>query len=312
MGKVTVIGGAGFVGRYLVKRLTEQGHSVRVATRDPEAANYLKPMGNVGQVHPIQANIRDDASIFRAIADSDCVINLAGVMFPRGHQSFQAIHEFGAQRVAQAAINAGVARLIHVSALGVNANAKSKYAQSKAAGEVAVRAAYPQVSIIRPSAIFGPEDKFFNLFARIATLSPIMPLFGGGHNRMQPVYVGDVALAIAALAIDGAESGGTYELGGPQVLTLAELMEIVCAKTDRNCLLLPVPAALAKIAAVFLQCLPWNIFTMDQVELLKEDNVVSGEQPDLADLGVTATALDAVLPTYLFRYRKAGRMPSLE
>lgn len=312
MSKVTIIGGAGFVGRYLVKRLTEQGHSVRVATRDPEAANYLKTMGNVGQVHPIQANIRDDASIFRAIADSDCVINLAGVMFPRGRQSFQAIHEYGAQRVAQAAINAGVARLIHVSALGVNANAKSKYAQSKAAGEVAVRAAYPQVSIIRPSAIFGPEDKFFNLFARIATLSPIMPLFGGGHNLMQPVYVGDVALAIAALVIDGAESGGTYELGGPQVLTLAELMEIVCAKTDRNCLLLPVPVALAKIAAGFLQCLPWNIFTMDQVELLKEDNVVSGEQSDLADLGVTATALDAVLPTYLFRYRKAGRIPSLE
>ena len=170
MSKVTIIGGAGFVGRYLVKRLTEQGHSVRVATRDPEAANYLKPMGNVGQVQPIQANIRDDASIFRAIADSDCVINLAGVMFPRGRQSFQAIHEYGAQRDAQAAINAGGARLIHVAALGANANAKSKYAQSKAAGEVAVRAAYPQVSIIRPSAIFGPEDKFFNLFARIATL----------------------------------------------------------------------------------------------------------------------------------------------
>jgi uncharacterized protein YbjT (DUF2867 family) len=312
MGKVTVIGGAGFLGRYLIRRLAEQGHGLRVAVRDPEAASYLKPMGDVGQVQPIQANIRNQASIARAVDGADMVVNLAGVMFPGGAQSFQAVHEYGAETVATAAASAGVGRLLHISALGAADDSESKYARSKAVGEAAVREAYPDATIIRPATVFGPEDKFFNLFALIASLSPVMPLLGGGHNRMQPVYVGDVAKAMAALLRDEAPVGGTYELGGPQVLTMAELMVMVCEQTGRNRLPVPLPYALAKVYAFFLQLTPWHILTVDQVELLKSDNVVSGDLPGLADLGVTPTALAAVLPGYLHRYRKAGRLPSIE
>ncbi len=311
MGKVTVIGGAGFVGRYLVGRLAEQGHAVRVAVRDPEAASFVKPMGDVGQVQPIQANIRNEASIVRAVAGADCVINLAGIMFPGGSQSFRAVHEVGAATVALAAAGTGAGQLIHVSALGADEESASNYARSKAVGEAAVRAAYPDAAIIRPATIFGPEDKFFNLFARIATLSPVMPLFGGGRNKMQPVYVGDVAQAIATI-VRNETPGGIYELGGPQVLSMAALMAMVCEQTGRNRLMLPAPFFAAKIKAFFLQLTPWNILTMDQVELLKTDNVVGGDLPSLGDLGITPTTLDAVLPNYLYRFRKAGRLPSAE
>ena len=312
MGTVTVIGGAGFVGRYLVTRLAKQGNQVRVAVRDPEAAGFLKPMGGVGQVQPIQANIRNEASIQRAVAGADTVINLTGVMFPAGSQSFQAVHEDGAEPVARAATAAGVARLIHVSAIGADVEASSKYARSKAAGEAMVRAAFPDAIIVRPSTIFGPEDQFFNLFARIATLSPIMPVPGDGSSRMQPVYVGDVAQAIANLVPTTAPTGGTYELGGPQVLSLMELMAMVCEQTGRNRLLIPVPFVFVKIKAFFLGMLPWHILTMDQVEMLKVDNVANSDLPGLADLGVTPTALNAILPSYLYRYRKAGRLPATE
>ncbi|MBC8241025.1 MAG: complex I NDUFA9 subunit family protein [Alphaproteobacteria bacterium] len=312
MGKITVVGGAGFLGRYLIRGLARQGLQVRAAVRDPEAAGYLKPMGEVGQVQPIQANIRDAASIARAVAGADMVVNLTGVMFPGGAQSFQAVHVDGAATVARAAHDAGAVRLIHVSAIGAEMDADSKYARSKAAGEAAVRDAFPTATIVRPSTMFGPEDKFFNLFARIATILPVMPLLGGGHSRMQPVYVGDVARAIAALLRDEAPTGGIYELGGPQVLNLAELMAMVCALTGRKRLQVPLPFALAKFEAFFLQILPWHILTMDQVELLKVDNIISGDHPGLAELGVTATTLDAILPSYLYRYRKAGRLPSIE
>jgi NADH dehydrogenase len=312
MGKVTVIGGAGFLGRYLVKQLAQQGFQVRAAVRDPEAASFLKPMGDVGQVQPIQANIRNEASIARAVAGADVVINLAGVMFPGGAQSFQAVHENGAETVARAATAAGIGRLIHVSAIGADAEAKSNYARSKAAGEAMVRAAYPGAIIIRPSTIFGAEDHFFNLLARLATLTPVMPLLGGGKGRMQPVYVGDVAQAIAALTHGEAPTGGTYELGGPQVLSMAEMLAMVCEQTGRDRLMVWYPFALVKFYAFFLQLLPWRILTMDQVEMLKVDNVASGELPGLDELGVTPTALNAVLPRYLYRYRKAGRLPSIE
>ena len=316
MGTVTVIGGAGFLGRYLVTRLAQQGNQVRVAVRDPEAAGFLKPMGDVGQVQPIQANIRNEASIQRAVAGADTVINLVGVMFPGGPQSFQAVHEDGAETVARAAAAAGASRLIHVSAIGADVEATSKYARSKAAGEAMVRAAFPTATIVRPSTIFGPEDQFFNLFARIATLAPIMPVPGDGSTRMQPVYVGDVAQAIAnlvpATAPTTASGGSTYELGGPQVLSLSELMAIVCEQTGRNRLLIPVPLVFMKIKAFFLGLPPWHILTMDQVEMLKVDNVADSDLPGLADLGVTPTHLDAILPSYLNRYRKAGRLPSAE
>ena len=315
MGKVTVIGGGGFLGRYLIRRLAEQGQAVRVAVRDPEAASYLKPMGDVGQVQAVQANIRNQASINRAVAGADCVINLAGVMFPGGAQSFQAVHVDGAETVAQAAANGGVERLIHVSALGADEDSTSKYVRSKAAGEAAVREICRAAIIVRPSTIFGPEDKFFNLFAWIATLSPVMPLIGGGKNRLQPIYVGDVAQAIAAitaLTTDDQTAGSIYELGGPQNLTMAELMTMVCEQTGRNRPGVPVPYALAKLKAFFLALTPWDILTMDQAEMLKTDNVVSGDLPGLHDLGITPTALDAILPGYLHRYRRAGRLPSTE
>ncbi len=312
MGTVTVIGGAGFLGRYLVKRLAQQGLRVRVAVRDPEAASFLKPMGDVGQVQPIQANIRNQASIARAVAGADVVINLAGVMFPGGAQSFQAVHEDGAETVAKCCVAAGVGRLIHLSAIGADAAAGSKYARGKAAGEAMVRAACPDAIIVRPSTIFGPEDHFFNLFGRLATLTPVMPLLGGGGGHMQPVYVGDVAEAVANLARDDAATGGTYELGGPQVLSMAEIMAMVCEQTGRDRLLVPFPFALAKFYGFFLQLLPWRILTMDQVDMLKSDNVASGELPGLAELDIEPTALNAVLPGYLYRYRKAGRLPMTE
>lgn len=317
MSKVTVVGGAGFLGRYLVKRLAQQGCQVRVAVRDPEAARFVKPMGEVGQVQPVQANVRNEASIARAVAGADAVINLAGIMFPGAAQSFQAVHENGAAAVARAAHAAGATRLVHVSAIGADRDADSKYARSKAAGEALVQDNFPTADIVRPSVMFGPEDQFFNLFGRLATILPVMPLFGGGHSRMQPVYVGDVAQAIANLLHDETTQGqtgegGVYELGGPQIFSVAELMAIVCEQTGRKRFLVPVPFAIAKFYAFFLQLLPWQILTMDQVEMLKVDNVVSGDYPGLAELGVTPTALDAVLPSYLHRYRRAGRLPPIE
>ncbi len=303
---VTVFGGSGFLGRHLVKRLAARGWRVRVAVRDPEGANYLKSMGDVGQVAPVLANLRDEASVARALEGAEAAVNLVGLLYEWGRQRFDAIHAEGAGRVARAATAAGVERLIQVSAIAAGPDALARYGRTKAAGEAAAREAYPQVTIVRPSIVFGPEDQFFNRFAALACLSPVLPLIGFGGTRFQPVYVGDVAEAMANALEDEASKGAVYELGGPEVLTFRELMEVVMEATGRRCLLVPWPAQIAVFQAAFLEVLPVPPVTRDQVRLLQCDTVVAEDALTLADLGVDATAIEAVVPSYLARFRRRG------
>jgi uncharacterized protein YbjT (DUF2867 family) len=309
-GLVTVFGGSGFLGRHLVRALARRDYRIRVAVRRPDLAGHLQPLGRVGQIHAVQANVRYPDSVTAAARHADVVINLVGILFERGARTFPAVHAEGADAVARAASTIG-ARMIHVSAIGADANSPSQYARTKAAGEAAVRAAVPAATMFRPSIMFGPEDNFFNRFAAMARLSPVLPLVGGGHTRFQPVFVGDVAEAIARAADGEAVAGATYELGGPEVKTFRELMEFVLATTGRRRLLLPLPFSLATFQATFLQLLPKPLLTPDQVKLLKVDNVVSPEaereRRTLPALGIAPTTIAAVVPTYLWRFRKHGQ-----
>jgi len=307
---ITVFGGSGFLGRHLVRALAKRHYRIRVAVRRPDLAGHLQPLGRVGQIHAVQANVRYPQSVEAAARDADVVVNLTGILFERGRQRFDSVQGFGAEQVALAAAAHG-ARLIHVSAIGADEYSASAYARSKALGESAVRAAIPGADVFRPSIMFGPEDDFFNRFAFMARFLPALPLIGGGETKFQPVFVGDVAEAIAR-AVDGnAKPGTTYEIGGPEVQTFKQLMEYVLAVTERKRLLLPLPFALAKFQAQFLQFLPKPPLTPDQVELLKTDNVVSAaathEGRTLKGLGIDATAMETVVPTYLWRFRRAGQ-----
>lgn len=306
-GLITVFGGGGFIGRHLVQRLARQDWIIRVAVRRPSAANFLKPLGDVGQITPIRAPIQDPLAVEAAVAGARAVVNLVGILYERGERTFAAIHARGAHTVATAAAKAGAERLVHVSAIGADLHGEADYARSKGAGEAAVKTAYPTATILRPSIVFGPEDDFFNRFAAMARLSPVLPLIGGGHTKFQPVYVGDVADAIAACLIDPASQRKTYELGGPRVYTFEELMELLLAQIGRQRLLVPIPFSLAEFQAMFLEKLPVPPLTRDQVKLLRHDNVVSKGALTLADLGITPVAVESVLPTYLDRYRKGGR-----
>ncbi|MHA1151963.1 MAG: complex I NDUFA9 subunit family protein [Alphaproteobacteria bacterium] len=303
----TVFGGSGFIGRHLIGRLARQGWIVRVAVRHPSRAGFLKPMGEVGQVTPIRAPIQDQIAVESAIAGADAVINLVGILYERGPQTFSAVHAHGAQAVATAAAAAGVEHLVQVSALGADHRGEADYARSKGTGEAAVRAAFPNAVILRPSVVFGPEDGFFNRFAMIARLSPVLPLIGGGGTRFQPVYVGDVADAITRSAADPACAGQTFELGGPHVYTFKELMELLLRQIHRRRLLVPWPFALAEFQARFFELLPVPPLTRDQVRMLHHDNVVTEAALTLADLGIVATAAEVILPSYLDRYRPGGR-----
>jgi NADH dehydrogenase len=304
---VTVFGGSGFIGRHLIGRLARQGWIVRVAVRRPSRADFLKPMGDVGQITPIRAPIQDQIAVESAVAGADAVINLVGILYERRHQTFAAVHDRGAQTVAAASAAAGVGRLVQVSALGADLHSTADYARSKGAGEVAVRTACPNAVILRPSVVFGPEDGFFNRFATIARLSPVLPLIGGGRTRFQTVYVGDVADAIAKSVSDPACAGRTYELGGPHVYTFKELMELLLRQIHRRRLLVPWPFAMAELQAIFFELLPVPPLTRDQVRMLRHDNVVAGGALTLADLGIAPTAAEVILPTYLDRYRPSGR-----
>lgn len=305
VGVAAVVGGSGFVGRYVVQALCRAGARVRVAVRRPDAASFLKPMGDVGQVAAVQANLRDDASVARAVAGADAVVNLAGVLFERGRQSFQAVHVEGAGRLARAAAAAGAARFVHVSALGADPDSPAAYARSKAAGEAAVRAAFPQADVVRPSVVFGCEDDFFNRFARMARIAPALPSIGGA-GRLQPVYAADVAAGIAAILEDGRGCGRLYEFGGPGVYGFAEILGLVLEWTGRRRPLLPVPARAALAAAFFLERLPAAPpLTRDQVRMLAAGAVVSGA-PGLAELGIAPTGIESVVPAYLARHRKGG------
>ena len=308
---VTVFGGSGFVGRHIVRALARRGHRVRVAVRRPDLANFLQPIGAVGQIHAVQANLRYPDSVARAIEGADAVVNAVGILYESGKQRFGAVQATGAKAIAEAAKAAGVTDLVHLSAIGADAGSKSEYAKTKAAGEKAVFNAVPEAIVLRPSIVFGPEDDFFNRFAAMARISPVLPLIGGGHTRFQPVFVGDVAAA-AAMAVSGeAKSGAVYELGGPQVLTFAELMEMMLKIIDRKRLLLPVPLIGAKLTARVLELLPKPLLTCDQVLMLQKDNVVGeaaiAEGRTLAGFGITPETLAAELPSYLYRFRARGQ-----
>jgi NADH dehydrogenase len=326
---VTVFGGSGFIGRHLVRRLVAGGSTVRVAVRDVEAANFLKPMANAGEVVVMAADVTDAAMVEAAVAGAEAVVNLVGILYERGRRTFQRLHVDAAGTIARAAAEAGAGRLVQVSALGADAASPAAYGRTKAAGEAAAGEAFAGATIVRPSVVFGPEDGFFNMFAGLARLTPVLPLlgcptlprvevfkdggfvdvdlYGDGGTRFQPVYVGDVADAIVRILGDASTAGRAFELGGPRVYSFKEIMELLLAHIGRRRLLVPVPFAIAAIDAWFLEWLPVPPLTRDQVNLLRRDNVVSEGAATLADLGLEATPAEAVLPTYLHRFRPPKR-----
>lgn len=303
---VTVFGGSGFIGRYLVQRLAGRGWVVRVAVRRPQAALFLKPLGDVGQIVPIAASLLREDTVAAAVDGAACVVNLVGILYESRRQTFAAIHAEGARRVAAAAKEAGAERLVQVSALGADARSSSAYARSKAAGEQAAMAAFPGVTIVRPGIVFGPEDEFFNRFASMARVLPALPLIGGGRTRFQPVFVGDVADAVMAILEKPETRGRTYELGGPRVYTFRELMVLLLREIGRRRLLLPLPFWVAKLQALILERLPIPPLTVDQVRLLEHDNIVQPGALGCADLGIEPKSAEVMIPAYLDRHRRRG------
>ena len=312
---VTVFGGTGFVGTQAVRYLAKAGWRIRVAARNPNLGYRMRLLGDVGQIDVVQANVRDMPSLDRALDGATASLNLVGLLFETGRQGFESVHVEGARNIAEAARAAGAARVVQVSALGADMASPSKYARTKAEGEAAVRAIHPGATIVRPSIVFGAGDGFFEKFASMAQMSPFLPLVGGGTTRFQPVFVGDVGQALARIVTDPVAAGQTYELGGPAALSFKALLEMLLTETGQRRLLLPMPYGVAGLLGKlgdlgsFLMKPP---ITSDQVELLKTDNVVSGTCPGLAELGITPTTLEAVLPTYLYRYRKGGQYADQE
>jgi len=300
---VTIFGGSGFLGRHTVRALARAGYRIRIATRHPNRAFFLRPLGSVGQIDFVKCDVSDADSVAQALSGAEAAINLTGILFEKG-QTFEEVQADGAANIAQAAATAGLSALVHVSAIGADAESAAAYAVTKAEGEASVREAFPHAVILRPSIIFGPEDGFFNKFAEMARFFPALPLIGGGRTRFQPVFVGDVAQAI--LAALSRQDGRTYELGGPSVYSFKELMQLILRETGRRRVLMSMPFGIAFLEAAFLQLLPNPLLTVDQVKLLKRDNVVSATAPGLADLGITPTSAEAVIPSYLWRFRAKG------
>lgn len=309
---VTILGGSGFVGRYIAQRMARRGWRVRVACRRPNEALFVKPYGAVGQVEPVQCNIRDEASTRRVIAGADAVVNCVGVLWESGRNTFGSVQDEGAGRIARIASEEG-ARLVHISAIGADVDSDAAYARTKGAGEAAIRSARPNAVILRPSVIFGTEDGFFNLFAGLTRFSPILPLVGA-ETRFQPVWVEDVAES-AARAACGEVAPGIYELGGPRVATLRECMELMLSVIRRRRLIVNLPFFLARINAWFLEKTAWvgirPMLTRDQVKLLAHDNVVSDGMPGLAEIGIDPTSMEAVVESYLYCYRPYGQYTAL-
>jgi NADH dehydrogenase len=302
-----VFGGGGFIGRHLVRRLASRGIVVRVPSRHVSRLGFLRTAGVVGQIVPEMIDVYDDVELEAAITGADVVVNLIGILTESGKARFEDVHATLPGRIAEIAARTGVQRLVQVSALGAAADSKSAYARSKAAGEAAVLAAFPRAIVVRPSIVFGPEDQFFNRFAAMAMLSPALPLIGGGHTRFQPVYVGDVADGIMAALESTSSAGQIYEFGGPSTYSFKELMELLLAQIGIRRLLVPLPWGLATLQAGLAERLPTKPLTRDQVELLKTDNVLSGNHPGLANLAVIPTAAEVILPTYLDRFGQGGR-----
>jgi uncharacterized protein YbjT (DUF2867 family) len=304
---VVVFGGSGFVGRNTVRALAKAGCRIRVVTRYPNLAQYLPPMGHVGQIQLFKGDATEADQVQAALHKANAVVNLVGILYPQSGHSFGEIHCEAAETIAKGAKAAGVSSLVHVSAIGADAESESSYARSKADGETRVREAFPAATILRPSIVFGPEDGFFNKFAAMARILPALPLIGGGKTKFQPVFVGDVAAAILKCIEDNSRCGKTYELGGPNLYSFKELMQIILKETGRSRLLVPVPFWLASIKAAFLGILPKPLLTMDQVRLLKTDNVVADGALTFSDLGIQPDSVAAVVPTYLWRFRAKGQ-----
>jgi len=317
-GLVTIFGGSGFLGRYAARQLVQAGWQVRIACRRPGLAGDARLAGTPGWVDVVQANIRNRASIARAVDGADAVVNLVGILHEAGKQTFQSEQATGAKNVAEVAKEAGIERFVQVSAIGADAGSKSNYARTKAEAEAAVREAIPSAVILRPSVVFGPEDDFFNRFAAMTRISPALPAIGGGSTKLQPVYAGDVADAIAAAVTREDAAGKTYELGGPRTYTFNEIYDFVCKTVCRKRLKVPLPFLVAKpmglIAGAVFRYVPpvrWVLgpppITGDQVEMLKRDNVVGEGALGLADLGITQLeSVEAIVPTYLWRHRPYG------
>ena len=308
---ITIVGGSGFIGRHIVRALAKRGYRIRVACRRPDLAGHLQPLGVPGQIMPVQANVRFPASLAAACDGTYAVINLTGVLYSGRAQSFDAVHAFGAEATAKAAKAARARVFIQMSAIGADPASSAAYARSKAEGESRARATFPGTIVLRPSIVFGPEDSFFNRFAGLARFAPALPLIGGGTTRFAPVFVGDVAEAVARLVDKGDADGKTYELGGPEVLTFKQLMQFTLDTIGRRRLLIPVPWTVAWVQGLILGLLPNPLLTVDQVELLKRDNVVSEaalrDKRTLEGLGISARGIEGIVPGYLYRFRKAGQ-----
>ncbi|GEO83707.1 MULTISPECIES: complex I NDUFA9 subunit family protein [Alphaproteobacteria] len=309
---VTVFGGSGFVGRHVVRALAKRGYRIRVAVRRPDLAFFLQPLGNVGQISFVQANLRYRGSVDKAVQGADHVVNCVGILFESGRNSFDAVQDFGARAVAEAARAVG-AKLTHISAIGADAKSESDYAASKGRAEASVQSIVPDAVILRPSIIFGPEDGFFNKFAAMAKMLPVLPLVGGGRTRLQPVHVEDVAEAVAR-SVDGKLAGGKiYELGGRDVMSFRECMETMLAVVDRKRAFISLPFAVASLLGSLASLIPFvkPALTSDQVKLLKSDNVVSdaakAEGRTLEGMGISPASVEPILPTYLVQYRPHGQ-----
>ncbi|MEL6476138.1 MAG: complex I NDUFA9 subunit family protein [Pseudomonadota bacterium] len=307
---VTIIGGSGFVGRYIAQAMAKRGWRVRVACRRPNEALFVKPYGVVGQVEPVQCNIRDDASLKAVISGADAVVNCVGILFESGKNKFDEIQAEGAGRVARIAAECGASRFVHISAIGADASSKAGYARSKAAGEAAVTEALPVAVILRPSIVFGPEDQFFNRFAGMTRMSPVLPVIGGA-TRFQPVWVQDVAEAVSKALVEEV-AAGIYELGGPRIYTFRELMEVMLGVIRRRRLVVDLPFGLARLQASVLQLLPVPPLTVDQVRMLERDNVVAEGARGFADLGISPSAPEAIIEGYLYSYRPHGQFTALK
>jgi uncharacterized protein YbjT (DUF2867 family) len=304
--RIAVLGGSGFIGRYIVRRLAQRGAVVVVGCRHADNAKFLQPMGDVGQIAVLNLDIADEKLLSAFLAGSDALVNCVGILHEHGSQTFDLAHRTGPARLARLAREAGIGRFVHFSAIGADSRSTSAYARTKAAGEEAIRDAFPTVTILRPSVVFGPEDQFFNRFAAIAMISPVLPLIGGGHTRFQPVYVGDVADAVVRCLDDAQTEGRTYELGGPEIYSMRELLELLLREIRRQRILIDLPFGLAALQARFLSLLPNPPLTPDQVELLKADNIVSPGAMTLQSLGIVPTPIAAILPSYLDRFRRGG------
>jgi NADH dehydrogenase len=318
----TVFGGSGFIGRHVVRALARQGWRVRVAVRRPDLAGFLRPLGAVGQIEAVQANLRYPESVKAAIEGADAVVNAAGIKRQSGQQRYEAVHVLGVGAIARAAATLGVGALAHISGIGADPASRNRYIASKGLGETAAREAFPGAIVLRPSVVFGPEDDFLNRFAALARVLPVLPLFGGGETKLQPVYVGDVALAVAR-ALEGAAAGTTYELGGPEAMTLREAIERTLDVIERRRILLPLPFALSRLLAAtteFAGAASLGVFpkmlttTRDEIELLRHDNVVSAaataEGRTLSGLAIVPQGVEALAPAYLYRFRKTGQYAS--